>query len=88
MPNFMEDKRKQFLATFKARAEEARNKAIAEGRPMPTPATNPMMQKLIERAKAQGVQPRPMTMQKMTREEMIERIKKLKERNSLKKKEE
>lgn len=75
----MEDKRAKLLATIKARAEEARNKAIAEGRPMPTPATNPMIQKLIERAKAQGVQPRPMTMQKMTREEIIARFKKLKE---------
>lgn len=37
----MEDKRNQFLALLKARAEEARNKAIAEGRPMPTPASNP-----------------------------------------------
>ena len=71
----MEDKKKQLLSVLKARMEEARNKAIAEGRTIQPMQLNPMIQKLMERAKANGVQPKPMQMKKMSREELVSRLK-------------
>lgn len=65
----MEDKRKQFLSVLNARAKESRDNA----KPM-----NPIFQRLIERAKANGIQPRPT--QKISREELMERL-----RNRIKK---
>ena len=57
----MEDKKKQLLSVLKARMEEARNKPMT---------MNPRLMQIIQRAKAQGTQP----MQKVSREEMIERF--------------
>ena len=74
------DKRQQLIEALKARALKAK----AEGKTIqPMTINNPKLAELIERAKAKGIQPRPLTMNKMTREEAIAMFK-----NRLKKKEE
>lgn len=52
----MEDKRTIFLSVLKARAKEAREKAIADGRPIPS-SKNPLIEKIKaarEKAIAEG----------------------------------
>lgn len=65
----MEDKRQQFLETLKARAKESREKAIAEGRPIPS-FKNPLIERMKaarEKAIAEGkATPRPQMPNKMT----------------------
>ena len=70
-------KRNKILEALRARAKEAREKAIAEGRPMPTMAENPMLKKLKEMAKNQ---PRKAVIPSEQMERINERINQLKRR--------
>lgn len=65
------------LETLKERARAAREKAIAEGKPMPTMAEYPMLKKLRETAKSQ---PRKAVIPSEQMERIKERINQLKRR--------
>lgn len=85
----MEDKRQQFLEALKARAKEAREKAIAEGKTVPT-IKNPIMEKLRERAakaKAEGKTARSYPAPNARFAELIKKMKEAK-LNKIEKKEE
>jgi hypothetical protein len=85
----MEDKRQQFLETLKARAKEAREKASAEGKTVPT-IKNPLMEKLRERAakaKAEGKTAKSFPAPNARFAELIKKMKEAK-LNKIEKKEE
>ena len=65
------------LETLKERARAAREKAIAEGRPMPTMAEHPMIKRLRERAK---IQPMKAVSASENMKALMERINQLKRR--------
>ena len=72
----MEIKRNQILEALRARAKEARERAIAEGRTIPSVEhKNAFIERLKARAEAQGktFNPKPMTNERM--QKIIERIK-------------
>lgn len=71
----MEDKRKQLIESLKAKALEAKKRREANGEPIPV---SPKLQQLRERMKTINPQAIPTQMKRMSREELIERIKKLK----------
>lgn len=71
----MEDKRKQMLDTLRAKALEAKKRREANSEPIPV---SPKLQQLRERMKTINPQAIPTQMKRMSREELIERIKKLK----------
>lgn len=70
----MEDKRQQFLETLKARAKEAREKAIAEGRVIPSiEHRNAFIERMKARAAASEKTMSPMAQERM--QKIIERFK-------------
>ena len=71
----MEDKRKQMLDTLRAKALEAKKRREDNSEPIPV---SPKLQQLRERMKTINPQAMPTQMKRMSREELIERIKKLK----------
>lgn len=65
--------RNNILKTLQARAKEAREKAIAEGRVIPSVEhRNALIEKIKARAKAQKSQLSPMTQERMNK--LIERL--------------
>jgi hypothetical protein len=67
------DNRNNILKTLQARANEAREKAIAEGRAIPSVEhRNAFIEKMRARAEAQKSQLSPMTQERMNR--IIERF--------------
>lgn len=69
----MEDKRKQMLDALRAKALEAKKRREVNSEPMPV---SPKLQQLRERMKTINPQAMPTQMKRMSREELIERIKK------------
>lgn len=85
----MEDKRQQLLEALKARAKEARDKAIAEGKTVPT-IKNPLMEKIRERAAKAKAEGKTVKSSPAPNPRFAELIKKMKETklNQIEKKEE
>lgn len=71
----MEDKRKQMLNTLRAKALEQRAKRAEGSINIPSPRMKEMLEKMKA---ARTANPQAQPMKRMSREELIERIKKLK----------
>jgi hypothetical protein len=72
----MMTQQKKLLETLKARVQERREKAIAEGKPLQVREIhNPLIEKLKARAKAEGKELKPMPLTDERMKKMVERFK-------------